>query len=523
MKKETGIFILSLAGGSVAGLAWMPWFPGPVIFIAFVPFFLLASVTQPGHIVYGNRLLFIKIIPGFIIFNAIAIGWTRIAGVPLLLAAVTANSFLMAFAFWLGWLAGTGNGRQYAPVTIIIAWMAMEYATNHFWLFSPWLNLGNGLARNTYLVQWYEFQGVAGGSLWVLTVNALIAAAVSGISSGLKKGLLMIPASAAILLVIIPAILAPMLLSRETGGAAGKTSVLVIQPNFDPHTEKFTIPFTEQLETVISLAQRSGSGTPDWIITPETTIDDPIIISEPGTDRYIGRITGYLSAAPATSFLLGATTNSDTSKPILHNSALQITSEGLKSVYHKSKLVPGIERPFGRSVKFMQRLFPYLGGTGAGFYPQSGNPAMTHQAGGTALAPVICFESAFPEHVADFVKNGAGIIAVITNDGWWQGTKGYQQHFSFSPLRAIETRRPVVRAANTGISAIINHRGETVSQLKWWNQGFIAGEVTVPGRVTFFVRHGNIIGRASATALIFLLIIRFAAVPLRKWTEQKKF
>jgi len=438
-----------------------------------------------------------------------------------MLASITTNSFLMAFTFWIGWLAGIKSRGKYNPLYVLIAWLAMEYATNNFWLFSPWLNLGNALARNTGMIQWYEFTGVAGGTLWILTVNMLIASTLTRISEPRNTSLSIIRLTAISAVIAAPLILSLRLLNKQSTLPASGTTVILVQPNVDPYSEKFSTPFTVQLNSALTLVANAKTEEADWIIAPETTIDDPINLDSTHNNMYINKITCYLSGHMHSMLVIGATTSSGTGNRKFHNSALGISSQGIESVYHKSRLVPGIERPFGRSLKFMQRLFPYLGGTGAGFHGQTSRPVMKHHHTGISLAPVICFESAFPEHVASFVRNGADIIAVITNDGWWNGTYGYQQHLSFSCLRAIETRRPVVRAANTGVSAYIDHSGQIISTIPWWTEGTLLAEPRIPGKVTFFVRNGDLIGRSSATLMIFIAVLSFIAVPLRKRLEQK--
>jgi apolipoprotein N-acyltransferase len=106
--------------------------------------------------------------------------------------------------------------------------------------------------------------------------------------------------------------------------------------------------------------------------------------------------------------------------------------------------------------------------------------------------------------VTDYVKKGANLIFVITNDGWWGDTPGYHQHNAYSCIRAIETRRSIARSANTGISSLINQRGEVLQELGWWQRGAIKGILNANERLTFYVMNGDYIGR---TAGFFALLI----------------
>ncbi len=101
------------------------------------------------------------------------------------------------------------------------------------------------------------------------------------------------------------------------------------------------------------------------------------------------------------------------------------------------------------------------------------------------IAAIICYESAYGEWVSKFVKNDANLIFVVTNDGWWGNTPGYRQHFSFSRLRAIETRRSIARSANTGISGFINQRGDAFQMTTYWEQAVIRQKINANCEKTF--------------------------------------
>ena len=116
------------------------------------------------------------------------------------------------------------------------------------------------------------------------------------------------------------------------------------------------------------------------------------------------------------------------------------------------------------------------------------------------------------ENIAQAIYVRAKALAVITNDAWWGNTPGYRQHLSYSSLRAIETRRDIARCANTGISAIINQRGDIVKKTSWWKTDTLAGKINLNNKITFFVKNGDIIGRISS--FIFILLLLSMAIKL---------
>jgi apolipoprotein N-acyltransferase len=120
---------------------------------------------------------------------------------------------------------------------------------------------------------------------------------------------------------------------------------------------------------------------------------------------------------------------------------------------------------------------------------------------------VICYESVFGEYVTEYIKKGSNLIFVITNDGWWGDTPGHRQHFTFSRLRAIETRRSIARSANTGISAFIDQRGDAFQVTRYWEPDVIRQTINANDKMTFYVRYGDYIGRLSSFVAIVLVLI----------------
>jgi len=143
------------------------------------------------------------------------------------------------------------------------------------------------------------------------------------------------------------------------------------------------------------------------------------------------------------------------------NTAILIEDDQDFQLHHKSKLTPGVEiMPSWWFLKPIEKLAIDLGGT-TGTLGREDHPVIMSNSDSISISPIICYESVYGEFVANSINLGAGLIFVITNDGWWGNTPGYKQHFLFSVLRAIETRRSVARSANTGnFGLLINQRGD---------------------------------------------------------------
>jgi Apolipoprotein N-acyltransferase len=185
-------------------------------------------------------------------------------------------------------------------------------------------------------------------------------------------------------------------------------------------------------------------------------------------------------------------------------------SLGRYSIYQKSKLVPGVEM-----LPYPSVLGPIddklLGGVSGRNVGQKEVSNLTFRKE-IPIGCAVCYESVYGEHCAKYVRKGARLLAVITNDAWWGDTPGYRQHLNYARLRAIETRRDIARCANTGISAFIDQKGRILQRTPWWEPAVLKGTVNLSGRDTFFVRAGDIVGRIA----VFLFVLLLAAALIRR-------
>jgi apolipoprotein N-acyltransferase len=457
----------------------------------------------------------------------------RVASITGAICVIMGLAFLMSFTFWLAHSVRLRAGDFSGFVSLIAFWLAYEFISLNINIISPWLNLGNGLSKDIKFIQWYEFTGTAGGSLWILSSNLLLSLILTKINIGKKKIILYIIIWLSIIL--IPSVISIRIYNTIKQNTNGAEEVVIVQPNIDPYTEKFTIPFAEQLRKTIALAESHTTEKTKWIITPETTVDDPVDINYPNNDIYIGMIKEMVSKYPGISVVAGlvsyklypptpeAPTMSarkiDASGQYYDhfNSAFKIDTGKAIEVYHKSKLVPGIEMQFSNGPGVLiSKILPNLGGTKWGYGIQEKRISFRNQFTGIKIAPVICYESVFGKYVTGYVRNGANAIFIITNDGWWKNTNGYNQHLSYASIRAIETRRPVARAANTGISCIINIKGEIINKSKWWTQDVITGEIFPETRLTYYVKYGDYLLQIASGISLLILLMVYVVVPARK-------
>jgi apolipoprotein N-acyltransferase len=299
--------------------------------------------------------------------------------------------------------------------------------------------------------------------------------------------------------------------------------ILIIQPNIDPYSEKFDEgAVNEKLSKFVRLAEGNLTTDIDYIVGPETVFEENWNEKHLADYPAFRQLQMLIKAGTGTSLVIGASTYriyDDQGKAPstarhsregtvfdVYNTALFTDPSGNYQSYHKSILVPGVEKmPLRGCLKFLDRLIINLGGTSGslGIQPEPTNFIAPN---GDRIAPAICYESVFGGYIAEFIRKGAGMIFIITNDGWWKKTPGYRQHFSFARLRAVETRRSIVRSANTGISGFINQRGDVLQHSRWWVESALTGKVNVNNHLTFYVKHGDYLAGISILVSAFLLL-----------------
>jgi apolipoprotein N-acyltransferase len=538
MNKYT-LVALSVTGGILSGLAWTGWCSGLVLLVAFVPFFIIENYLFENPVRYTPNAFFIFLLPGMFVFTILAIGWMRIASLVGAVCVITGLSFLMSFTLWLAHSVRLKAGNLPGFISLFTFWLAYEFISLNVNIISPWLNLGNGLSKDIIFIQWYEVTGTAGGSVWILFSNLFLTLFL--VNTFKSKGRPGICFSIWLMSLIIPTTGSlTRYLTIEQNRKDGE-EVVIVQPNIDPYTEKFTIPFDEQLKKVIALAETEITDKTIWVVTPETTVDDPVNLDDLNNDKYIMMIRELHFRYPNISIVSGLVSYKEyppsAKAPTMSarridssgryydhfNSAFKIDSGKTIEVYKKSKLVPGIEMQFSTGPgRLISRILPSLGGTRWGYGIQEERSCFNRQGTGEKIAPIICYESVFGEYVTDYVKNGANSLFIITNDGWWKNTNGYNQHLSYASVRAIETRRPVVRAGNTGVSCIIDIRGKRTVETEWWNSGVLKGEFFPENRITPYVMYGDLLLRFGTSLSVIIILIVFITLPLRKKSLQNK-
>ena len=503
----------------------------PLLFVALIPM-LWVEDTLYQRSLAGKRTwaLWLHSYSAFFLFNIITTWWIVYASLFGAVMAIIFNSLFMTVIFHLFHLTRKKVGSKEGYFGLIFYWIAWEYLHMRWDLTWPWLTLGNGFSTWSGMIQWYEYTGVPGGSLWVLLSNIvglqLFKTWQKENISGLFKKQVAILAG----LIIIPIAISQLIYHNyEIKGE--EKEVVVIQPNIDPYGEKFTLSADEMVAKMLSLAAPLITEETDYVVGPETAL--PRSIREENISKSSGfrLLKNFVALNPQTQIVIGLmsrTTYENEAELTAtarkykdaelwydkYNTAMQVDTSANVPLYHKSKLVPGVERmPFPALFKHLDKFAIDLGGTTGSLGTQDERTVFFSPKDSVGIAPVICYESIYGEFVSDYVLNGADLIFIITNDGWWDDTPGYRQHLSYAKLRAIETRRSIARSANTGTSCFIDQKGDIHQATDWWVPTAIKAKIPANSELTFYTLYGDYIARIAllfSGLLLLLTIVRWS-------------
>ena len=519
----------SLLSALTGLLLYAAWPESPLTLLIFIAFIPLLWLERQG---IRRARFFGWVYLSMLIWNIGATWWIWNSTGPGAAGAILANSLLMCVP-WLGfhWIRSRmGNAIGYSA--LVLFWLSFEYFHLQNWGLSwPWLTLGNAFASHPQWVQWYQFTGTSGGSLWILVVNMLAFQWLWQLAK--HRSFTPRPLIAALALLILPIFLCWVARSDDEKIKVPFQNIVIVQPNIDPYEKVVTGTFEAQLQKLIRLSESAIDTNTRLVVWPETAlVGENLGFEEDYVKKnYILRpLWDFLARHPQLNLLSGLESyrifddkQSSTAIRFVdadkyyesYNAAAIFDTGGLVQSYHKSRLVPGVETlPF--FLRFLTPLFEKFGGTTGGYTGQPERDPLRTTNGSFIIAPAVCYESIYGEFLSGFSKNGADLIAIITNDGWWGNTPGHLQHRDYARLRAVETGHWVVRSANTGISCVIDPHGRIRESLPWITAGVIKTKVPATSELTFYTRYGDCISKLAAALTILLFVWHLSTMIKRR-------
>lgn len=446
---------------------------------------------------------------------------------PIPLAASIAALFLLAFylsiymALFSAVIVRWGRSPALLPVMAPVVWVCLEFFRTHFFSGFPWGLLGYSQFKHLALIQMADIFGVWGISFLLVMANSVFFLVISFLSGRewqkTHTGRRAVFCWISILGVVVASTL--VYGSREIdrtdrmAGSSKKIRIAIVQGNikqaikWDHAYEKITT------EKYLALSGRASRSHPDLVVWPETAVPFYFFYDTVLTNDILETVR-----KAGCFFLIGAPTykyEPDNRHVSIFNSALLIDPKGrVAGEYDKVHLVPfGEYVPLRGWLPFVGKIVSQL----EDFSP--GKAEMILRMGNINIATQICYEIIFPHPCASMVRVGADIIVNITNDAWFGQSWAPMQHFSMAVFRAVENRRVVVRAANTGISGFIGPAGRIIAASGLFETDVLIREVPdMKGHRTFYTMHGDLL---PLMCIIFFILSVFC-IERRKNAAHKR-
>jgi apolipoprotein N-acyltransferase len=477
------LFIFSFPPFNLSFLAW----------VAFIPlFFLLEELTR--------REVFLFYFLSGLIFWLFHIWWiTYITYLGYSLLVIYLGFFFGFFGLLLKYLR---EKTRYPLIFLAPSiWILFEFIRTYLFTGFPWSLLGYSQWRNIPLIQISSITGVYGVSFLIVMINAAV---YDFAFSKTKKHLRNLILSILIIIVIVA--FGKIIPSKEED-SSDKIKISVIQGSI-PQDIKWNKECLEDIvNTYAELSIYAGKDNDlSLIIWPETSYPDYVDVDS----ELFGKIK-HLTSYTNIPILIGGITQKNSKD---YNSAFLISPDGkIRQTYNKLHLVPFAEYiPLEKFFFFLRNTIPQIGSFKKGskytvFKIKNQKLKIKNRFG-----VLICFEDLFPDLSRRFTNKGANFLVNITNDAHFHQSPALWQHFTHSVFRAVENRRPVVRAANNGISGFIDQYGRIVQILNDNGKaigvrGFLTSRVKLSSAKTIYTQFGDVFSYLNILYLAILLML----------------
>jgi apolipoprotein N-acyltransferase len=397
--------------------------------------------------------------------------------------------YLALFPALFAGLLGFARPDCLRPVLGASLWVTLEYLRSKALSGFPWCLLGYTQFENGLLIQMTDMTGVYGLSFLIVLANMVLCQWLTPLN--VKRQMRVWGYSfGTALLIALSLFYGHIKLEEPSPGPDSARSnktlrCVVIQPSID-QSLKWNPSFqAETMSRYERLTKSTFDFSPDLIVWPETAVpfffqDDPALAKT---------VFSLLEESKAALIFGSPAYKRDGLRLKYYNRAYLIRPDTRTIQYYdKVHLVPfGEYVPLNGLLGFINRLVPAAGDFAAGdrIAPMTLKNA--------SVGVLICFEAIFPEISREMVRKGADVLVNLTNDAWFGVSSAPYQHLSMSVLRAVENRRPLIRAANTGISAIIDSRGRITKRTELFKEETLKATLHLGDQgLTFYTRFGDV-------------------------------
>ncbi len=515
MPQKNNNFIILYFPAFISGLLLTLSFPRAglayLAFFALVPWLIsLPSLTLKQSFFSGLMAglshfitLIYWIIPTLHIYGGLH---PLLAGSTLVLLCFYLALYPAAFAFILKKLK---PGVFFTPLLAACLWTGLEYIRTYAFTGFSWGSLGYSQYSHLLFIQIADLSGVYGVSFLIVLINYLIADLFLKRKKEGKRPFL----SMLLTIILISSTLfyGHLRLSSIDArmASAQKPAIAVIQGNIEQDLKWSEAFKNETVQKYLHLSKTTLADEPELIIWPETAL--PFYY---GYERELSELVDQCVRESKTHYLIGSPAFIALEKETLYYNRVYMLNRFsiVTATYDKTHLVPfGEYVPFGKYLTFLGKITAQAGNFSTGdssFVPLD---FKEHKTG-----VLICFEILFPQIASEFVKNGADFLTTVTNDAWFGRTSAPMQHFSMAVFRAVENRRSLVRAANTGISGFIDPKGEILETTPLFTDRAITRQMPALTLISFYTRYGDIFAIGVMVAFCLTFMIKGVRTQLRR-------
>jgi apolipoprotein N-acyltransferase len=497
-------YLMALLSGGLLALS----FPKPELsflaWFAFVPLLLAAGRKSAGKAFKLGLITGIAAYGGIIYWINIVV--TRYGNLPFAVSFIVFMILVTYLALYVAVLMFFVRKGEEKGIPLLLSfpviWVGLEYLRSFFLTGFPWASLGYSQYRVLPLIQIADITGVYGLSFLVALANIAVYQVIksmAGRERNIRPG-----RSVAFFLLLFTATMVYGIERMDRPVTGTPVKVSLIQGNID-QSVKWDPAFQETTLSIYEkLSRRAGSSKPDLVVWPESAV--PFFFQENTADSL--KIEKLAEALDSWMIVGSPAYDNEEGNIKYRNSAYLISPRGVVAGRSdKIHLVPfGEYVPLAKMLPFVHKLVVGVGD----FSPGEATAPLSTDKG--KIGVLVCFEGIFPELSRDYVREGSRLLVNITNDAWYGRSSAPYQHLSMTVFRAVENRVPLIRAANTGISAIINSNGRIISRTPLFREAFLNGTVHMGSGNTIYDRFGD----AFAQGCMALSVIFIMAAFIRK-------
>ncbi len=525
-------WLAAILSGLLCTGCFAPFDQGWLCWIALTP--LLTAVWFSGEKSKrrGRRDLALGFVAGCAFFLTAFFWLTTVTGPGWFLVSLYMATYYAIFGWFCGIvrpifnsiplaLGEALNARRHFPwlnsfhnlglaLVVAAAWVTHEWLRGWVITGFPWNGLGVALHRNWPLIQIAEFTGMAGCSFLVAFANVILVASVRRFAIETRIKPVRPHYDVTLTLLLLLGVFMFGIHAPQRKRVTTDLRVVAVQANI-AREEKFNPDYAQKIFdqfTRLTVMGTEAIGTPDLVVWPESSMPAPVLQNQETFDFVTG-----IAARLKLNLLLGVI---DDNGRDAWNAALLVSPDDTEvQIYRKMHLVPFGEYIPGR--RYIPLLARIVGDQVPGDFAVGHDPTVFHLTNSKVLvAPLICFEDTIGELARLFVVRGADLLANVTNDGWFVKSAASQQQLANAIFRCIELRRPMVRAANTGVTCYVNEFGRVTQVLldeqgSQFTDGVLTSTVAVPTDklLTFYARHGELFARICTAISILVACAAF--------------